>query len=145
MDKAFRIRELREKRNLSGVYVAEKLDISPQFYYDIEKGKKKLSAENAVKLAEVFGVSVDQVLGMESEAPATTDRYALTAKDEKDIAKLLEEMMEGLNSDASLQFMGEPMSEEERELLRISLENTLRMSKQMAKRKFTPKKYRKEP
>jgi hypothetical protein len=39
--------------------------------------------------------------------------------------------------------MGEPMDEEDRELLRISLENTLRMSKEMAKKKFTPKKYRK--
>jgi hypothetical protein len=52
-------------------------------------------------------------------------------------------MMNDLDSDSSLSFMGEPMDEEDRELLRISLENTLRMSREMAKKKFTPKKYRK--
>jgi transcriptional regulator with XRE-family HTH domain len=71
--------------------------------------------------------------------------YALNGKDERDIAKMLEEMMEGLSSgNQAFSFMGEPMEDEDRELLRISLENTLRMSKQMAKKKFTPKKYRDE-
>lgn len=68
--------------------------------------------------------------------------YVLTEKDEADIAKRLEAMMNDLESDSALAFMGEPMDEEDRELLRLSLENALRMSKQMAKKKFTPKKYR---
>ncbi|MEK4513638.1 helix-turn-helix transcriptional regulator [Paenibacillus sp. FSL K6-2524] len=78
-------------------------------------------------------------------APKEQPYYALTDKDEHDIAKMLEEMMDGLGSgNQAFQFMGEPMDDEDRELLRISLENTLRMSKQMAKKKFTPKKYRNE-
>ncbi|WP_278278778.1 hypothetical protein [Butyricicoccus sp. OF10-2] len=40
-------------------------------------------------------------------------------------------------------FDGEPIDDETRELLRISLQNQLEISKRIAKQKFTPKKYRK--
>lgn len=39
-------------------------------------------------------------------------------------------------------FDGEPMNDETKELLRASLENSVRMAKITAKKKFTPKKYR---
>lgn len=39
-------------------------------------------------------------------------------------------------------FDGEPMDDETRELLYISLKNSLEVSKRMAKQKYTPKKYR---
>lgn len=39
-------------------------------------------------------------------------------------------------------FDGEPMDEETKELLRVSLENGVRIAKISAKKKFTPKKYR---
>lgn len=41
-------------------------------------------------------------------------------------------------------FDGEPIDEHTKEMIRISLENSMRMAKQLAKQKFTPKKYRKE-
>ena len=40
-------------------------------------------------------------------------------------------------------FRGEPLDDKTRELLRISLENSLRIAKLDAK-KYTPKKYRKD-
>ena len=46
------------------------------------------------------------------------------------------------NANDGLMFDGEPLSEKERELLKISLENSLRIGKQIAKEKYTPKKYR---
>ncbi|GMA52578.1 hypothetical protein GCM10025857_39350 [Alicyclobacillus contaminans] len=67
----------------------------------------------------------------------------LTAKDEHDIARDLERIMESLESDSALAFDGEPLTDEDKELLRISLENSLRLARQVAKKKFTPKKYRK--
>ncbi|MCC3375493.1 helix-turn-helix transcriptional regulator [Cohnella sp. REN36] len=141
-----RIRSIRREMNLSGTEVADKLGISAQFYYDIEKGKKKLSADNAVQLADVFGVSLDYLLG-KTDAKERTVRpsisgEALSAREERDIGRKLEAMMNELESDTALAFHGEPMDEEERELMRISLENTLRLSRQMAKKKFTPRKYR---
>ena len=42
-----------------------------------------------------------------------------------------------------LMFSGEPLDEETKELLKASLENSIRIAKINAKEKFTPKKYRK--
>lgn len=58
-----RIRKLRRSLDLTGADVAEKLGISTQYYYNIERGRRKLSAEMALKLAEIFGVSLDYLLG----------------------------------------------------------------------------------
>ena len=41
-------------------------------------------------------------------------------------------------------FSGEPLGDETRELLKASLENSIRIAKINAKQKFTPKKYRKD-
>ena len=66
-------------------------------------------------------------------------------KDERDIEKRLEAMIGDLEGGTDgLMFSGEPLDEETRELLRISLRNQLEISKRIAKQKFTPKKYRKE-
>lgn len=67
----------------------------------------------------------------------------LTAKDEKDIAKKLESILESMDSDTGLAFDGEPMDEETRDLVRAAIESNLQLTKQLAKKKFTPKKYRK--
>ncbi|MGF7046339.1 transcriptional regulator with XRE-family HTH domain [Paenibacillus sp. DS2015] len=142
------IKSIRKERKMSGTEVADRIGISAQYYYDIEKGAKKLSADNAAKLAEIFGVSVDYLLGLKDEknmiVEETEPYYALTNKDGSDIAKELEKLMSALDSNMSLAFHGETidMNEGQRELLRISLENSMRVAKQIAKKKFTPKKYR---
>lgn len=58
-----RIRRLRKERKLSGIKVAELLDITPQYYYDIERGERRLTAEIAAKLADVLHTTVDYLLG----------------------------------------------------------------------------------
>lgn len=64
-----RIRGLRKLKGLSGITVAQRLGISAQYYYDIEKGRRNLSSEIAAKLAKIFGVTVDYLLGL-SDDPA---------------------------------------------------------------------------
>lgn len=95
--------------------------------------------ETLNKIASYFGVSTDYLLGNEqNKAPV------LTKKDERDIAKKLDEMLGQLgSSEEALMFDGEPLDEETRELLRASLKNQLEMTKRIAKQKYTPKKYRK--
>jgi len=39
-------------------------------------------------------------------------------------------------------FDGEPIDDETRELLRLSLENSMKLAKQIAKVKYTPNKYK---
>ncbi|MEK4453928.1 helix-turn-helix domain-containing protein [Paenibacillus sp. FSL L8-0506] len=64
-----RMREIRQSKNLSGVEVATSLDISAQYYYDLEKGKRNLGAELASKIADYFGVSTDYLLGKTTSDP----------------------------------------------------------------------------
>ncbi|MED1303192.1 transcriptional regulator [[Bacillus thuringiensis] serovar konkukian] len=97
------------------------------------------SSEKLQKVADYFNVSTDYLLGR------TQKKYwELTEKDEKDIQKKLEEMIEDMSNADALAFSkdSEPMSEETKQLLILSLENSLRLGKEMAKKKFTPKKYR---
>lgn len=58
-----RIRKTRRFLDLTGAEVAEKLGISTQYYYNIERGRRNLSAELAMKLADIFDVSLDYLLG----------------------------------------------------------------------------------
>ena len=68
---------------------------------------------------------------------------SLNAKDEHDIAKRLENTLSALDMQEGLMFSGEPLDDITRELLKASLENSIRIAKINAK-KFTPKKYRPE-
>lgn len=98
-------------------------------------------------IADYFGKPLDYFTGsspLNESKQAANDPYALTPKDERDIAKQLEQMKESLESNMALSFHGEPIDDEDREALLASLENTLRLSKYMAKKKFTPNKYRKD-
>lgn len=94
------------------------------------------------KIADFLGVSIEYLMtGSEKVKPKDP---TLTSKDNKDIAQRLEETLSDLeNSQSALMFSGEPLDDETRELLRASLESSLRIGKINAKKKFTPKKYRK--
>ncbi|WP_074952290.1 hypothetical protein [Alicyclobacillus macrosporangiidus] len=76
------------------------------------------------------------------ESTQTANKDVLSSKEERDIARELERIMSSLESNSALAFDGEPLTEEDKELLRISLENSLRLARQIAKKKFTPHKHR---
>ena len=103
-----------------------------------EKGKPDF--ETLLKLGEFFNVSVDYLLRGDSlsEGKAPT----LNKKDERDIAWRLEETLNLLESSDALMFDGEPLDQESMDLLKTSLQNQYTLAKQIAKKKFTPKKYR---
>ncbi|MBB6670499.1 helix-turn-helix transcriptional regulator [Cohnella nanjingensis] len=85
-----RIRRVRRIRDLTGAEVAERLGISTQYYYNIERGRRKLSAENAMKLADVFDVSVDYLLGQSTQAiiEDSMEKKGLTLTDLSEMTKL---------------------------------------------------------
>ena len=102
---------------------------------DLKSGRiTSLSTARLEKIAEYFDVSVDELLGRDT---------GLNARDKLDISRRLEATLRRLESgQEGLMFDGEPMDDETRELLYISLKNSLEVSKRMAKQKYTPKKYR---
>ncbi|WP_432719120.1 helix-turn-helix domain-containing protein [Pectinatus frisingensis] len=142
-----RIKELRTEKKLTQKELANLLSLTPKMISFYELGQRTPPSDIILKLAEIFNVSTDYLLGRESDEydKLSNDNLPeLNKKDERDIAKELEKMMSDLDSDGGLSFYGEPLDDDNKEILRTSLENTLRLSKQLAKKKFTPKKYRKE-
>ncbi len=57
-----KIKELRNKNNLSQEKIAKAIGVSRPTYTAIESGKQELSLKEAKKLANVFGISVDELL-----------------------------------------------------------------------------------
>jgi len=102
--------------------------------------KQTPGVDKIQRVADFFDVSVDYLLGR-------TDKkhyYDLTDKDERDITKELEIMIADLKSTGALAYSKETaeVDEQTHELLIASLENSLRIAKIEAKKRFTPKKYR---
>ncbi|MBO5378428.1 MAG: helix-turn-helix transcriptional regulator [Ruminiclostridium sp.] len=59
-----RVRNLREDNDKKQRELAEYLNVSQNTYSQYETGVIALSAENAVKLAKFYNVSVDYLLGV---------------------------------------------------------------------------------
>ncbi len=55
------IKELRVKKGLSQAEIAEKLSISRSSYISFEQGKIELSLSQAVKLTDIFGISLEEM------------------------------------------------------------------------------------
>lgn len=117
------------------------LKISRGNLTDLKMGRiRSISSANLQKIADYFSVSLD--FFSEGEKDNAKKAPTLNKKDERDIKKKMDEMLELFDSADALMFDGEPLDEETRQLLRDSYENQLRITKQLAKAKFTPKKYK---
>jgi len=137
------IRRLRKKRGWTQPELAKRVNKSSQVISNWERGYTSLNHEDVSSLAKAFGVPSGALMDdNEISSRKSPPYYALTEKDERDIAKDLEKIMNDLDGNSSLAFHGEPMDEETRRLVSIALENSMRMAREMAKKKFTPKKYR---
>lgn len=122
--------------------VAKATGISTASFTGWKQGKWNFKQDKLQKIADYFGVSIEYLM-TGNEIPEKKEP-ALTPKDERDIAKRLEDTLADLeSSQEALMFSGEPLDDETRELLKASLENSIRIAKINAKQKFTPKKYRK--
>lgn len=139
--------------------VAEKLKIPYTTYVNYEKGLREPNSEMLIKIANYYGVTIDYLLGNVND-PSLYANYArsaaeindtseyeetpaLTKKDERDIARILEQTMAQLENSGDLMFDGDPMSDEARESIRSALKLGLEAAKLKNKETYTPKKYRK--
>jgi transcriptional regulator with XRE-family HTH domain len=123
---------------------AEKVGLPPTTLRSmLERGIGNASVDNVLKVCKGLGITTEKLEKLANGEDFTPE---LNAKDEKDIQKELQKMIEGLEANKGYAaFDGQEideMDEEDRELLISSLENSLRLAKRLAKQKFTPKKYR---
>jgi transcriptional regulator with XRE-family HTH domain len=57
-----RLKELRQKKGLSGYVVAEKIGISTTYLYDLEKEERRLNDDLLICFSQYYDVSIDYIL-----------------------------------------------------------------------------------
>lgn len=62
-----RLRDMREDHDLSQAQVANKLGIDQRVYSNYETGKREIPLTCLIKLAKLYHVSTDYLLGLENE------------------------------------------------------------------------------
>ena len=138
------IKRLRIMHGLSQKELARIAGVSDKAVSTWESGSKEPRMGAVQKIADHFGLKKSNLIedngleinitSVQSPAPASDDLPALTQRDERQIAKDLEDMLHSLKGSAAMEDM---------ELLKASLLQAMTLSKRIAKKKFTPKKYRK--
>ena len=100
MEFSERLKDLRKQAGLTQVDVAEKLGISQPAYASWERGVKKPTQENLVKIAKIFNVSLDSLLDnkveQEDELANVEVLFRMTSDDltEEEKAVFREELIE---------------------------------------------------
>ena len=119
--------------------ICEALGVKYTTFSDWVRGNAYPRIDKIEMLANYFGIEKSDLVEDKNK------KSKLSEKDEKDIAKRLESALSDLeNQQEALMFSGEPLDDNTRELLKASLENSIRIAKINAKEKYTPKKYKKD-
>ena len=136
------IKLLREQYGLSQKELGQIAGVSDKAVSTWEQGIKEPRMGAIQKIADHFGIQKSNIIednGLQSQS------VPLPPRDERQIAADLEKMLADLDSKNSMAAMGGTVEDDEdRELLKASLQATMRLAKKIAKEKYTPKKYRHE-
>lgn len=131
--------KLRDERKVKDADVVKETGITKSTFSDWKNGRSKPKQEKLQKIADYFGVTVDYLMTGKEEPKETAPE--LTARDERDISRRLEQTLSDLEGQqGALMFDGAPLDDETKELLKASLEHSIRVAKINAK-KFTNKRY----
>lgn len=141
-----RLKELRKKYGLTQKSLADILLIDNSSISKYENDKAIPENELLQRIADFFSVSVDYLLGrsdISSPKKSTFDDLELNPKDKKDIEKIFNSTLESLENQEGLMLSGNPINDEDWELLKSAIQNGIEYAKKMNKIKYTPKKYKK--
>lgn len=140
-----RLKEARRNKQMTLDEVAKIVGVSRATIQRYESGTiANIPPDKLSILAQIFGTNIDYLING-TKLNNMADNIKLNARDERDIKRKLDEAIASLDSKEALMFDGEPleMDDDTKDLLRASLENSIRLAKTLAKKKYTPKKYRK--
>ena len=136
------IKLARKRAGLTQIELAKLTSLSRSYIGDIENNRYNPSLSTLRIIAGATHQPINNLIGSNHiDTPASTSLPPLTSKDEREISKDLENMIEALSGAAA---MGDSDDEEDLEMLKASLKQAMMLSKRIAKKKFTPKKYRKD-
>ena len=133
-----RLKKARNDKNLTQIEAAKKLGVTNGALSGYERNYRDPDTNMLKQMAELYEVSLDYLLGNKNN---NNNEQNLSKKDERDVAKRMDELREDLSSASGLLFNGEPMSDEAKESLLEAMEFGIRLAKKNNK-KFIPKKYR---
>lgn len=136
-----RLRALRNEKKLTQDELGKLLNVSGKTIGTWERDSRKPNIEAINKLASIFDVTTDYLLGNSNEKQPQK-YYDLSDKEKNDIAIQAEKLMEGIETGNNLNFYGEPATKEQKDRILIAIKTAMEMNKMEAKKKFTPKKYR---
>lgn len=131
---------LLKERGITAYKVAQDTGITTATLSSWKKGRYTQKREKLQKIADYFGVTVDYLMtGKEEQKEKTVE---LTARDERDIAKDLNSIMEKLRNgeDGPASFEGTDIPEDDQELFAGQIELMLRRLKAINKEKYNPHK-----
>lgn len=150
------VREFRQSHGMTMQEFADLASLSKGYISMLEKGRNPRnnlpitpSIDTYAKIARAMNMTAEELLakakGEDVAIPApAAEPMGLTARDERDIERRLDAIMNDLAPGTGLAFYdGKELTEKERDLLRISLKNSMELVRSMAKERFTPKKYKK--
>ena len=132
-----RVKALAQERGISLPALESELGFGNSTIVKWDKSTPNADKLNAV--AKFFNVSMDYLLNGDTE-----NSPELTARDERDITKILEQTKEQLLSQEGLMFDGDPASPEAIESSLAAMQIGMEMAKKKNKEKYTPKKYKKD-
>lgn len=134
--------KLRDEKGVKDADVVRETGITKSTFSDWKSGRSKPKNEKLQKIADYFGVTIDYL--MTGKEPEDQNETTLTAKDQRDIQKILDQTREQLINQEGLMFDGDPASPEAIESILAAMQIGMEMAKKKNKEKYTPKKYRKK-
>lgn len=136
MNSVERVKQICKERKIPISRLEKDLGFSNGYIGQLKKGS--FPADRLSKIASYLDLSAEYLMN-------GSEKTVLTEKDNKDISKDLDNIMEKLTSgeDGPASYNGEELSPEAAELFRDELEIALKRLKIINKEKYTPKKYKK--
>lgn len=127
--------KLRDSKGVKDSDVVKATGITKSTFSDWKSGRSKPKNDKLQKIADYFGVTIDYLMtGIEDKKESPV----LTARDERDIAKDLNRIMEKLSAgeEGPASYDGEELDPEAAELFRDELDIALRRLKIINKEKY---------
>lgn len=135
-------KKLKEK-GLTAYKVAKATGITQSTLSDWKRGRSTPKTENMQKIADFLDTTVEYLMTGKDIAPTDpVSSSALTPRDERDIAKDLENIMNKIRNgkDVPLRYNGQEIDERSLNLLESAIEMSLRDLKAINKEKYNPHK-----
>lgn len=135
--------QLLQSHGVSSYKVSKDTGVTQTSLSNWKAGRSTPTTKTLQRIADYFGVTVDYLMTGKEEPKEKAPE--LTAKDERDIAKDLDRIMEKLTAGESgpASYNGEDLDPEAAALFKDELEIALRRLELINKEKYTNKRYKK--